>query len=301
MNRVLMVFLAGSVAAGYFTIAALVAPRIKIPSADSRLVLVVRGAAIAFFIGCGMTHLHILVHTLGYGSPEPVEMHELGFHVFQAVGAWLFIVGALLRFELHVMPSQSRAGLEAAVEAQRRIALDALEVAATDDLTGLARRGPFDEKLSTEVARAGRYGRPGALILIDVDGLKAINDADGHQAGDHALQRVAAAMRRNLRSIDTAARIGGDEFAIILPETTIDGGEVAAHRLVTSMRASADEEAPQVLLSIGVAAIDGSLASADVLRQADMALYTSKRGGGDRHTVAASPGSESNAPLNVPT
>lgn len=283
-----MVFLAVSVAAGYFTIAALVAPRIKIPSAGSRLVVVVRGAAIAFFVGCGMTHLHILVHTLGYGSPHAVEMHELGFHVFQAVGAWLFIAGALLRFELHVMPSHSRANLEAAVETQRGIALEAREAAATDDMTGLARRGRFDEELSTEVARAERYGRPGALMLIDVDHLKAINDARGHQAGDHALQRVAEVMRRHQRSVDTAARIGGDEFAIILPETTIEGAEAAAHRLVTSVRTASDEGVPQVSLSIGIAAIDGTLPPADVLRQADIALYTSKRGGGDRHTVASS-------------
>lgn len=299
MNRALMVFLAGSVAAGYFTIAGLVAPRIRIPSADNRMVHVVRGAAIAFFIGCGMTHLHILVHTLGYGSSEPVETHELGFHVFQAVGAWLFIAGALMRFELHVMPSQTRAVLEAKIEAQRLIALAALQAATTDDLTGLARRGRFDEELATEVARAERYGRPGALILIDVDGMKGINDANGHQAGDDALQRVADMFRRHLRSFDTAARIGGDEFAIILPETTIEASGEVANRLVTSMRDATDEGTPQVSLSIGVAPIDGSVASADLLRQADLALYASKRGGGDRHTVA-SPGPDFAVPLDVP-
>lgn len=288
MTRVVMVFLAASVAAGYFTIAGLVAPRIKVPSANGRVVLLVRGAAIAFFIGCGMTHLHILVHALGYGSPEPVESHELGFHVLQALGAWLFITGALLRFELHVMPSQSRAGLEAAVAAQRQLALEARTAAATDDLTGLARRGRFDEELAAQVVQAQRDGRPGALILIDVDNMKAINDADGHQAGDRALQHVADVMRRDLRSVDAAARIGGDEFAVILPEVTIEEAGAAAHRLVTSMRAAARQDASQVSLSIGLAAIDGSSPPADVVRRADIALYASKRGGGDRHTVASS-------------
>ena len=70
-----MAVLVASVAAGYFTIAAVVAPRIKMPSASDRLVLVVRGAAIAFFIGCGMTHVHIFVHTVGLGTPQPVEFH----------------------------------------------------------------------------------------------------------------------------------------------------------------------------------------------------------------------------------
>ena len=92
-----MAVLVASVAAGYFTIAAVVAPRIKMPSVSDRLVLVVRGAAIAFFIGCGMTHVHIFVHTVGLGTPLPVEFHELVFHSAQAVGAWLFIIGAALR------------------------------------------------------------------------------------------------------------------------------------------------------------------------------------------------------------
>lgn len=299
MSRALMVFLAASVAAGYFTIAAVVAPRIKIPSAGRRLVLLVRGAAIAFFIGCGMTHLHILVHTLGYRTPAPVEMHELGFHVLQAVGAWLFIAGALLRFELHVMPSQGRADMEAAVAAERQIAVEARKAAGTDDLTGLARRGPFNEELAIQVDRAARHGTRGALLLIDVDDLKGINDANGHQSGDHALQRVADVMQQDLRSVDTAARISGDEFALILSDMTIEAAAAVADGLVASMHAAGHDETPGFSLSIGVAAIDGLSPPADVMRQADIALYASKRAGGDRHTVA-SPGAESESPLVAP-
>ena len=142
-----MAVLAASVALGYFTIAAVVAPRIKMPSADARVVAVIRCAAIAFFIGCGSTHLHILVHTAGVGALQPVESHELVFHAAQAIGAWLFIAGAFLRLELHVVPAPTRAELEAAVEEQRRLADQAQTLAGRDELTGLARRWRFDEEL----------------------------------------------------------------------------------------------------------------------------------------------------------
>jgi diguanylate cyclase (GGDEF)-like protein len=105
-----MLALSGSVALGYFVIALVVAPRIRMPSASPRVVLLVRGAAIMFFLGCGLTHLHILVHTHGVGGRvRPVEAHDLAIHVMQAVGAWLFIVGAALKLELHVVASDRTA------------------------------------------------------------------------------------------------------------------------------------------------------------------------------------------------
>ena len=125
-----MAALAGWVALGYFAIAMVIAPRIKMPGATSRLVLGIRGAAIAFFIGCGMTHIHILLHTLGYGgvAQQAVETHEVIFHLAQALGAWLFILGSILRLELHIVPSQSRKDLEAAVE-------EANTISGRDELT----------------------------------------------------------------------------------------------------------------------------------------------------------------------
>jgi len=105
-----MALLSGSVAMGYFVIALVVAPKIRMPSASSRVVLVIRTAAIVFFLGCGMTHVHILVHTIGIrGTAQPVEAHEIVFHLAQAVGSWLFILGAALRLELHVVPSNKTA------------------------------------------------------------------------------------------------------------------------------------------------------------------------------------------------
>lgn len=286
MLTVAMVILAGSVAAGYFTIAGLVAPRIRMPTADDRVVRVIRGAAIAFFIGCGLTHVHVVVHTLGFGTPAPVEAHELGFHALQAVGAWLFIAGAILRFELHVVPAQSRAELEAAVAEQRQLARQAETLARRDELTGLDRRWRFDEELERQVAHARRYGVPGALLLIDVDGLKAVNDTCGHQTGDTVLRHVAQAMQSELRAGDLAARIGGDEFAVILPEARGEEAESAARRVVDALRGSASSRVPRTSVSVGVALIEGSLVPAEVMKLADVALYEAKRAGGDRYVLS---------------
>jgi len=122
-----MVVLSGTVALGYFVIALVVAPKIRMASASSRMLLVIRTAAIVFFLGCGMTHIHILLHTLWVnGAPQPVETHEVVFHMAQAVGSWLFILGAALKLELHVVPSErttkQRDLARAELAAQRKVA-----------------------------------------------------------------------------------------------------------------------------------------------------------------------------------
>lgn len=287
MATIVMAFLAASVAAGYFTIALVVAPRIRMPTANQRIVLVIRGAAIAFFIGCGATHVHILLHTVGLGgATQPFETHEFVFHTVQAVGAWLFIAGAILRFELHVVPAQTREELEAAIVEQRNLADRAQNLASRDELTGMARRWRFDEELERQILQTRRYGTPSALILIDVDGLKRINDAGGHVAGDAALRHVADVMRRELRATDIGARIGGDEFAVILPDVGIEAAEAAAQRFVAALRDTTAADTTRTSVSAGVAPIDASSSAADVFNHADVALYQAKRAGGDRHVVS---------------
>jgi diguanylate cyclase (GGDEF)-like protein len=288
MANSVMAGLAASVALGYFVIALLVAPRIRMPTASSGLVLAIRGAAIAFFVGCGATHIHILVHNLA-GNPLPVEAHEIVFHSMQAVGAWLFIAGAIMRLELHVVPSPQQAALRAAVEEQRRLADSATRRASQDELTGLARRWRFDEELDRRLALARRDDTPATLLLVDVDALKQINDTMGHQAGDAVLRHVATAIREQIRGSDFAGRIGGDEFAIILTAAGASDAALAAARIIRAATGPSPNGEPRTSVSAGSAPISAEASPADIMRCADVALYSAKRKGGNCHVGSEAP------------
>jgi diguanylate cyclase (GGDEF)-like protein len=113
----------------------------------------------------------------------------------------------------------------------------------TDALTGLANRHAFQVRLQDEWQRARRYQAPLALLLIDVDGLKRVNDEEGHEAGDRVLRDVAGAIRHTLRGTDIGARWGGDEFAIIAPNTGPPAAQRLAHRLLGHTKAQRQHEA----------------------------------------------------------
>lgn len=163
--------------------------------------------------------------------------------------------------------------------------------ATTDGLTGLANRRRFNETLAAEVLRARRYRLPLAILMADVDGLKACNDAHGHQAGDALLIAIAQAMRGCVRATDLPARYGGDEFAIILPETDRQAAETLAERLREAAGGLAIDWSGHILrigLSLGIAAQEGgseAMAAESLLRAADEALYAAKRGKGDAGTL----------------
>ena len=115
--------------------------------------------------------------------------------------------------------------------------LDTVEEAAfTDHLTGLANRRRFERQMGREVTRTSRYGRPFCLLLIDIDNFKSVNDTYGHEAGDEAIRHLANALQAATRGIDLSARIGGEEFAVILPETDFERGLEVAERLRISIR-----------------------------------------------------------------
>ena len=148
-------------------------------------------------------------------------------------------------------------------------------LAISDSLTGLANYRYLVDILQNELERSGRTNRPFSVLLMDLDGLKLINDRHGHITGSRALCRVAETLRLNSRSIDTAARYGGDEFALVLPET----GESAARQVVERIGncLDADREVPGLSLSIGIATFPQCGATVQqLLERADRALYEMK-------------------------
>jgi diguanylate cyclase (GGDEF)-like protein/PAS domain S-box-containing protein len=157
-------------------------------------------------------------------------------------------------------------------------------LATTDALTGLPNYRQLKTALDAETRRSERTGRPFAVLLIDLDALKAINDQYGHVVGNRALCRLSAALRRSCRSLDTPTRCGGDEFAIVLPETGARGAGRIARRLCVSL--AGDREEPPLSVSVGIAVFPRDGGSMEtLLRIADRALYTMK-GQHGRVTIA---------------
>lgn len=168
---------------------------------------------------------------------------------------------------------------------------DLAELAATDSLTGLANRRQLDQVLRREWSRAQRNHRALAVMMVDVDHFKAFNERHGHQGGDEALRKVAAAIARSIRRpADLAARYGGEEFLVVLPETERHGAQVLAERIRRSVEALplfADDTAP-VTVSIGIGCYtpDAQHDLATLLGSADDALYSAKRNGRNRVETA---------------
>lgn len=163
-------------------------------------------------------------------------------------------------------------------------------LAERDALTGLSNRHAFDIFFLAEAARYDRYARPFALIIFDIDHFKSINDRYGHEAGDFILQKVGEAIRGSLRNVDFAARLGGEEFVVVLPETGLAKGIEIAERVRTRTQELTPDwrgEHIDVRVSAGVSAIPECVPNADaLLRSADTALYASKRQGRNRITPA---------------
>jgi diguanylate cyclase (GGDEF)-like protein len=158
--------------------------------------------------------------------------------------------------------------------------------AITDDLTGLVNRRRFIEALQAEIERARRFSSPLTVVLADLDDFKRVNDDFGHHAGDIVLQSFADLVRSHVREVDVPGRIGGEEFAILLPET--DAGDAArvAERMRQSLSAFAvpvsEGQTVRVTSSFGVAELGTEPAGDDLLRVADAALYRAKAEGKNR-------------------
>lgn len=164
------------------------------------------------------------------------------------------------------------------------------EMATTDPLTGLRNRRSFQDRLREECARSDRTYQPLALIMLDLDHFKDVNDAHGHPVGDQVLAHVARLLSGSVRSCDVVCRVGGEEFAVLCPGSR---GE-EAHRVAERVRRALEEtplwlhDGQEVLVtgSLGIAVREPDGGTEDLVRQADMALYRAKAAGRNRVEVA---------------
>ena len=170
------------------------------------------------------------------------------------------------------------------VTERRRLERALEELATTDPLTGMANRRRFDETLRAEAERCLRAGSPLTLLLLDIDHFKSVNDTYGHPVGDAVLKAVAAQCRAAVRDIDLVARVGGEEFAVLLVDVGLHEGEQVADRMRKVIEATqVHSPASQPLsctVSLGVADFTGD--ATDLMARADAALYRAKAEGRNR-------------------
>jgi diguanylate cyclase (GGDEF)-like protein len=201
---------------------------------------------------------------------------------------------------LVTMTTLTVAGLIVAkVRANLYLHVDELsERARHDQLTGLLNRGALDERVADERSRSNRDGTPVSVLAVDIDGFKALNDSLGHARGDEVLRKVAGALVRRTRRHDAVARIGGDEFAVLLRGASEAAAHVVAEDVRSTVAESMTMDGAGVTVSVGVATGHHPIpAFEDLLRAADGAMYAGKRAGGDRVCVTAAHGA---APAVVP-
>lgn len=195
---------------------------------------------------------------------------------------------------------KNRARIETRVWTQRL-----QEQAEQDGLTRLYNHRHFLESLEKEFLRAGRYQRPLSLMMIDLDGFKSINDTLGHPKGDQVLTMIAGLLTQVVRHIDVVARYGGDEFAILLPETDREAAIRIGERVLKEIRRHPFLEGKRIFplsASIGISSWRSSLPGAgSLLREADQSLYAAKRGGRGRvASLFPEQTAQSGVPLTLP-
>lgn len=160
-------------------------------------------------------------------------------------------------------------------------------ISLSDKLTGLPNRRAFEEFLNHHVASAERFGELLAVLVLDLDHFKAINDTFGHSRGDQVLKRVAATLASNVRQTDVVARWGGEEFGVLAPKTDLRGGAKLADELRSAVRETdMPEGMPRITVSVGVAQWQSGESADSVFSRADEVLYRAKEKGRDRVEIA---------------
>jgi diguanylate cyclase (GGDEF)-like protein len=169
------------------------------------------------------------------------------------------------------------------------------ELAVRDPLTGLHNRSYFHDTLDHEVKRAHRYDRRLALIFFDLDDFKAINEDIGHLGGDSVLAEMAQRLRLVVRGADIPCRVGGDEFAVILPESSVEDAELFFRRLKLAIQGQPVGRVPNLQISAGMAELGRDDDATSLFRRVDQALYKAKRAGKGRAMAAEDPEESSEA------
>lgn len=216
------------------------------------------------------------LRSTGRGEVEPTLMRRDGSRFAAAVSAGTARAGDEIVARVLIVRDISRIR-----QREQRLT----ELAATDELTGLLNKRSFLVNLAGEVARARRHQRSLSLAILDLDGFKRVNDAGGHPAGDRVLAEAAGRLGALVRTGEHLARVGGDEFGWILPETDGEGAARAVARARGAIAGEAFRGAGSLSLSAGICVSDGTIDAGEVYHRADRALYRAKAAGGDSVVV----------------
>jgi diguanylate cyclase (GGDEF)-like protein len=202
---------------------------------------------------------------------------------------------------LQKLGDDDRAVVLAALERAERTEAELRYLADHDSLTGLLDRRRFRSELDQYVSFSARYGGRGAVMIVDIDGLKGVNDSLGHHAGDNLIRQVAAVMRERVRGTDIVARLSGDEFAVLIPQTDVEGalrlGEDLRSQVAETVRPTA--ESGPATISVGITMFgggEGGAGSEAVLVAADQAMYRAKEGGRNQIALFRDPGEPQREP-----
>ncbi|HXU93446.1 MAG TPA: diguanylate cyclase [Gallionella sp.] len=176
------------------------------------------------------------------------------------------------------------------ISQRKRAEMEIYLLATTDSLTGIANRREFFGILESEMSRARRYGSSLSLVMYDLDHFKRVNDTYGHDAGDAVLQTVTSLVKQNIRTVDVAARWGGEEFMVMMPQSALDVARSAAERLRLAVASHPFDKVGNVTASFGVTAFVPQDDSNSLLKRVDDALYLAKERGRNRVEVLAAGG-----------
>jgi diguanylate cyclase (GGDEF)-like protein len=222
----------------------------------------------------------------GVAVPLPGEVEPVGMlAVFSRRPGYAFDAAAIS--DLETLAARAAPAIENARRFQ-----EARELADIDALTGLHNRRYFHETLAREVSRARRYRRPLSLVVLDLDDFKAVNDRIGHLAGDDVLAEIGERMRSVVRTADIACRIGGEEFAVLLPESGLGDAEQLYERIAQAVAARPVAEAGDLSLSGGITHLHPDDNPTTFFERADDALYAAKAAGKARAHVLDGPAEE---------